>query len=231
MTPNQIAQGIAALMNDTLQIVYTPANVLPYINIALRDLQEIFETANVQYTNATSIEITVPAGTTEIGVSGGPPQLPTGLIEIQNLWERQAGVDPWIPMVRKEFLPYDLDGPRISQFLIFVYENGRIKVLAANQDNDLKIDFIKDMFTLPINIAQIDIQLPFNLCQSYLEYRGAQLCSMYIGENPTRAEALGLDAQLAIDRALGIYSKGRQSISTRRRPFRAGFKSRGGSWP
>lgn len=230
MTPQEVISGIASLMNDTAQYQYTNENVLPYLNIAMRDLMEIFEVANVQYTNATSEILNIPAGTREIGPSGGPPQLPSGLIEIQNVWERQAGIDPWIPMSRKEFLPYYEEGVEISQFLVFVYNEGKIQVLPANQDNDLKIDFIKNMFNLPININQMAMQMPFNLCQSYLEYRGAQLCSMYIGENPTRAEQLGMDAQLAIDRALSIYAKGRQAINTRRRPFRSSYKSRSGSW-
>ena len=136
-------------------------------------------------------------------------------------------MDPWQLMTRKEFLPYYEDGTQISQFLVFVYNEGKIQVLPANQNNDLKIDFIKNMFPLPIDINQMGLQLPFNLCQSFLEYRGAQLCSMYIGENPTRAQALGMDAQLAIDRALSIYAKGRQAINTRHRPFRASYKSRG----
>lgn len=235
MTPQEVISGIASLMNDTAQYQYTNVNVLPYLNIAMRDLMEIFETANVQYTNATSEILNIPAyvsGPTiiEIGPSGGPPQLPQGLIEIQNLWERQSGVDPWTRMTRKEFLPYYEEGVLTSQFLVYTYNEGKIKMLAANQNNDLKIDFIKNMFQLPINIDQMGLQLPFNLCQSYLEYRGAQLCSMYIGENPTRAEQLGIDAQLAIDRALSIYSKGRQAINTRRRPFRASYKGRSGSW-
>lgn len=235
MTPQDVISGIASLMNDTHQYMYTNENVLPYLNIAMRDLMEIFEVANVQYTNATSEILNIPAyvsGPTiiEIGPSGGPPQLPQGLVEIQDLWERQSGVDPWTKMARKEQLPYYEEGVLCTQFLVYTYNEGKIKMLATSQVNDLKIDFIKNMFNLPINPNQVNDQLPFNLCQSYLEYRGAQLCSMYIGENPTRAEQLGQDAQLAIDRALSIYAKGRQAINTRRRPFRAAFKGRSGSW-
>lgn len=229
MTPAEVISGVSSLMNDTNQVVYTNEACLPYLNIAMRDLQEIFQQANIQYTNATSEILNVPAGTTVIAPYGGPPQLPKGLLEIQNLWERQAGVDPWIKMRREEFLPYALEGsPRPDQFLIYTYNEGKIKLLAADQNNDLKIDYIKDMFQLPIVLDQINMQLPFNLCQSFLEYRTGQLCSMYIGENPSRSQQLGTDAQLAIDRAVGIYSKGRQAISVRHRPFRMGYKGRNG---
>jgi len=52
------------------------------------------------------------------------------------------------------------------------------------------------------------------------------LMASNIAENPTRAQELNGDAIRSIDRALGITIKGRQSQVTRRRPFRAGYKSR-----
>ena len=47
----------------------------------------------------------------------------------------------------------------------------------------------------------------------------------YIGENPARSDELNALAMVGKDRVIGISTKGRQSITTRRRPFRQGFKS------
>ena len=53
------------------------------------------------------------------------------------------------------------------------------------------------------------------------------LCSMFIGENETRAQVLNEQAEQAKERMEGISNKGRQHIMTRHRPFRAAFKARG----
>jgi hypothetical protein len=196
----------------------------------MQDLQEIFEQNNITYSNASSAAITVPAGITSIGRTGGPPQLPSNLIEIRQLWERQSGIDPYIPMVRKEYLPHNLEGTNISQFLMWAWINDAIKVLPANQNIDLKIDYVATMFDLPITIDRINLILPYENCKQFLGFRAASLCSLYIGENESRAQMLSQDAAIALERVLGIWSKGKQSIVTRRRPFRAGFKNRGGWW-
>lgn len=228
MTASEIAAQVAALMNDTQQRVYTSVACLPYINIALQDLQEIFEQNNVPYTNASSEPITVPAGTTVIGRLGSP-QLPSGLLEVRQLWERQSGIDPYIPMQRMEFLPHDFqDGIQISQFLVWAWINDAIHVLSASQDIDLKIDGLYSMFNLPITSDRLDEDLPFYNCSQYLAFRAAFLCSQYIGENQSRAQMLATDAQLSIDRVLAIHSKSKQAINIRKRPFRAGYKNRGG---
>ena len=40
--PSEIIDMVASLQNDTAQSDYTDAAVLPYMNMALRDLQEKF---------------------------------------------------------------------------------------------------------------------------------------------------------------------------------------------
>lgn len=229
-TPAEIISMTASLMNDTAQTLYTNAACLPYLNIALSELQEKYEQNNVPTTNEVSAVIAVPAGETvvkKVTNSLTLPQLPSDLIEIQRVWERESGVDPFVAMVRKEFLPHYLEGQWISQFLIWVWENDEIHLLPANQDNDLKLDYIKNIFDLPITISRINEHFPFENVKTFLGYKTASLCSMFIGENQSRAQILEAEAQLAMDRTLSISTKGRQAITTRRRPFRAGYKSRG----
>jgi hypothetical protein len=115
-------------------------------------------------------------------------------------------------------------------FLIWAWEHGRIHLITANQDNDLKIDYTASMFNTPILIKDINVNLPFTNVKTYLEYKTAALCSMFIAENESRAMALDALTVTALSRALGIPIKGMQSIVTRRRPFRHSFKSRGTSF-
>lgn len=230
VTPAEIIRTVASLQNDTAQTVYTNAAVLPYLNVALRELQETFQLNNVPVTNETTpVVINVPAGVSTVrfpqpGQEEALPELPVDLVEIRQLWESAEGQNLWIPMVKKTYLPHQLQNDQpINQFLIWAWIKQEIRLIAADQDNDLKIDYIASMFK-KVEIGQVDIPFPYINIQSALEFRTASLCSMYIGENETRAQALNNDAIQALDRTLGISTKGQQAITTRRRPFRGGFK-------
>jgi hypothetical protein len=194
--------------------------------MALDELQETFEHNNVPVTNKVSTTLTVPAGTVSIGFST-VPALPTDLIEIQQLWESLTGQDEWIPMSRKEFLPHYLETPPINQFIFWAWIDQHITLPLCNQINDIKIDYIKSIFNTPIVIADINVDLGIINVKTYLGYKTASLCSMFIGENETRAAVLNGQAEEALARTIGISTKGRQGITTRRRPFRAGYKRQG----
>lgn len=226
-TPSEIITTVAALMNDASQNEYTNSACLPYFNLALNGLQEIFELNDIPVTHVSSSTIIIPDGTSEIGFAT-TPSLPSTLIEIAQLWESPAGQEQWTPMIKKEFIPHYLqDGIEISQFLIWAWKGQKIEVIPANVDINLKIDYIGSIFATPITMAFIDVDLAVLNTTTYLMYKTAALCAMFIAENETRAMALNGEAGMAIDRSLGISVKGMQSIVTRRRPFRATFKHRG----
>jgi hypothetical protein len=214
-------------MNDSTQSLYTNTACLPYLNLSLDELQEIFELNGIPVTNESSAAITLKAGINKLGFDT-TPSLPSDLIEIQQLWESPTGLNRWTPVDKREIIPHYLeDGTTISQFLIWAWEHGRIQLIAANADNDLKIDYTASLFNTPIQIKDINVNLPFTNVKTYLEYKTAALCAMFIAENESRALALDSLTGTALSRALGIPIKGMQSINTRRRPFRSSFKRRG----
>ena len=226
-TPSAIMAMSAALMNDTGRVTYTDAAILPYLNIALDDLQEIFEHNNIPVTNQVSSVLTpLTAGTTVVSFTSSPA-LPSDLIEIQQLWERTTGIIPWIPMNKKEFLPLDREDQNITQFLIWAWIDQEIRLIEATASIDLKIDYIKNIFSTPIAIADVGVNLPIINIKQYLGYHTASLCSQFIGENETRAVTLENKATEALDRELGIPIKGRQAITTRRLPFMGSYRRRG----
>jgi len=225
--PSEIISVVASLMNDSAQTNYTNAACLPYLNLSLDELQEIFELNDIPITSETSTAITVKAGVSSIGLDT-TPSLPSDFIELKQLWESQTGLDQWTPVVKKDFLPHYLENNvSISRFLIYAWEKGRITLLSANQDNDLKLDYLASMFNTPILIKDINVNLPYTNIKTFLEYKTAALCAMFIAENETRAMALDSLTGTALSRALGIPIKGMQSIITRRKPFRSSFKRRG----
>lgn len=213
----------ATLLNDTAKTNYTYTVQVPYLQIALQELQEYFQLHNVPSTQLTSAVINVTAGVTEISYTT-VPSLPSDMVEIQQLWERAEGINPFVPMDKRDYLPHNSEGVLVTSFGIFVWENQAIKFLAANRDNDIKIDYIKELFT-PI----VDSTSAINIINSatFLEYRTAALVAEFVERNKTAADGLNGYASLAIDRATGINVKGKQSIRTRRKPFRAAYKRRG----
>lgn len=226
-TPSQIITTAAALMNDAAQTQYTNTACLPYLNLALRILQETFELNGIPVTNKTSTTLVVPANTSSIGYVT-TPALPADLVEIQQLWESSpSGTNKWIQMFKREFIPHYLqDGTAISQFRIWAWKNQFIELVAANTIIDLKLDYTASIFST-ITAATIDSDLAATNIETYLEFETAALCAMFIGENETRFTSLSGFAADALNRSLGIPIKGMQAIVTRRLPFRAAFKRRG----
>jgi hypothetical protein len=226
--PSSIITSVAgACMNDAAQAVYDNATCLPMLNLALAELQELYEQNDIPITNDESAAITIKAGVNRLGFDT-TPAFPSNLIEIKQLWESTSGLDQWTPMYKKDTIPHYLDGlTPTSRFGIWALEQGRVKLIAANTDIDLKIDYIGSLFNLPILIKDINVNLPFTNVETYLIYKTGALCAMFIAENESRAVALDSLTGTALSRALGIPIKGMQSIITRRRPFRASYKRRG----
>src|SRR5438045_575759 len=98
MIASDVMSLSASLLNDTAQTTFTNVVQLPYLNMAIGELNLEMEQNNVAATNATSSEITITAGILGIG-DGGQPDLPIGIIEIQQLHERLAGsTEDYLPM-------------------------------------------------------------------------------------------------------------------------------------
>jgi hypothetical protein len=213
----------ATLLNDTARTVYTYASVLPYLQIAMQELQECFELNSIAVAQLSSAVIPVNAGVIILNYNV-VPGLPDDMIEPQQLWERERGVDPFVPMAKRDYIPHNLEGTPTGRFSFYVWENQAIKFLECSRDNDIKIDYIKELFT-PL----VDETSPINVINAatFLEYRTAALCAEFIERNLASSQALNVYAVMALDRATGIGVKGKQTILTRRRPFRAAYKKRG----
>jgi hypothetical protein len=88
---------------------------------------------------------------------------------------------------------------------------------------EVKLDFIRDPFTI------LDENTVISLIngKNFLGYRTAAICAQFIMQNAEKSDELNQFAQLAADQSMGISVKGKQSISTRKRPFRASYRGRG----
>ena len=227
LTAGEVMDRAAALMNDPAKTDYTYVSMLPYLNMAIDELTESLEESNSSPTNLMSDVISVPVGINRITsveeVTG--PHYPDNLVEIQGVGERSAGSqDPFAGLVRKEFLQAF---PTSSSLMFWMWDKQSIKFNpnGANQAKEIQLNYIGKAIQLAT--SEVSVIGTIN-ARSYLGYKTASLCSMYIGENQTRAAALGMDAEGALERLTGINNKGRQQMTIRHRPFRASFKARGG---
>lgn len=216
----------AALLNDQDRANYTDTVLLPYLNIALGELQEIFELNNIPVTNKTSGTLTVPSATSLIGFTTTPP-LPADLVEIQELFESATGQNTWIRVDKREFLTDSLltGSTQISTFGVWAWIDQQIQVRPAIVSIDLKLDYIKTIFVEQV-LSSLSSQNTILNTDTFFIYNVAGLAAEYIDENLTRADKLYQRAGMALDRSLGISVKGKQSIAVRRRPFRAAWKRR-----
>lgn len=229
VTAANVMDKSASLMNDTARTVYTYAAQLPYLNMALEELEEHFQLNNIPVTNETNTYITVPIGTTAIyasdGKGSGPvPNYPSDLVDIQGVYERLSGTtNPFIPVIKREFLPHPLNDVPTDSLQYWIWENQTIKLIGATSIRQVKLDYIKSLFPEVTNQAEV---IGVINSRSFLQYRTAALCTQFIGENQSRATELNNFAVLALDRVTGIGTKSKQAITTRRKPFMAAYKRR-----
>lgn len=218
ITAGSVMDTVAPLLNDPGKTDYTYITMLPYLNMAIGELNESLEESNVGVTNDISPIYLVKAG---INIVANPP---IDLIEIQEVGERLHGVDgSFIALPRREF-PEAL--PRSSSLLFWCWKRQEImfNLNGANTDRDVQLKYIRRPFFGAQDSESIIGTVSAHM---YLSYKTAALCAMFVGENESRADILQAQAEKALERIIGISNKGKQQIMTRHRPFRAGFKSRG----
>lgn len=227
LTAGEVMDRSAALMNDPDRTDYTYDAQLPYLNMAIDELVESLEESNSSPTNQTSAVIIVPVGVNKITPTehADTPHYPMNLVEIQEVGERLSGSnDPFIPLGRRESLGMF---PRSNSLLFWTWEDQCIKFnpAGANTSRDIQLRYVSQA----LGQAEDEDSIIGTInARSYLAYKTAALCAMFIGENETRAGVLEKQAEKALERITGINNKGRQQFMTRHRPFRAAYKSRSG---
>ena len=226
LTAGEVMDRSAALMNDPAKTDYTYAAQLIYLNMAIDELVESLEESNASSTNSTSAVILLPVGKNKLTPveSLETPHYPMDLIEIQSVGERAAGSnDTFSQLGRRDFLQAY---PAGQSLLYWVWERNEIKfnTNGALGPREVQLNYIAQS----ISQAEDEYSVIGTInARSFLSYKTAAFCAMFIGENETRATALEEQASRALERITGINNKGRQQISTRHRPFRASYKARG----
>jgi hypothetical protein len=195
--------------------------------MAIDELAEALEESNSSPTNqTTSSPIIVPIGKNKLTPYENidVPHYPFDLVEIQEVGERLAGtLNPFVRLDRKEFISVF---PANNSLLYWYWENQMIKFNPNGAITTREVE-LKYISQVPQIAATENSVIGIINARSYLSYKTAAFCAMFIGENESRAKTLEDQANKALERMTGISNKGRQQFATRHRPFRAGYKMRG----
>lgn len=205
---SEVMDLAAAALNDVNKTVYDYDTQLPYLKMALQELSELFELNSLPVTEQSSAPIIIPTGTTSLKFNvNGPVRLPDNLIEIQQILARTPNSTGWFLLNRGAWS----------------WSNNILEFQPLFNYNEIKIEYIGSLFPKYI---RADTIIPVQNAQGYLSYKTAELISDMIEHNDARAQSNGARAEMSLDRIQGITIKSKQSIMARRRPFRAGYKSR-----
>lgn len=241
VSAGQLMDRAANLLNDPNKTDYTYKVMLPYLNLAIEEFCDLLSESNSPFANLTSYHwsaepILVPKNgpylLTPEDPTPGMSKYPGDLIEIQEIQERPYSSVPHHPsdpafgayrrLPRREFPE---PSPPTNSLVWWVWERGIIRFNAASIDMEVVLKYV---FQGIPYAADENTIITLIGARTYLSYKTAAFCALFIGENESRAKILETQADEAAERSITISNKGKQEIVTRHRPFRAAYKARGG---
>jgi len=217
LVASQAMHGAALLNNDPAHTDYTYDVMMPYLNMAIYELNEHLAESNAPATNQISPPIMIFKGENHIS------NLPYFLINVQEVAERAAkSTDAFRPLPRKEFA----EAYASSNSLVFWAQEGEQIVFnrnGASIDIEVQLKYIQVSVKPAVTFESV---IGPTIATMFLIYKTGALLAQFIGENESRSSILNEQAELALERIIGIGNKSKQQTMTRHRPFRAGYKMR-----
>ena len=210
---SEVLTDASSHLNDQSQQVFTTTVMLPFLRIALRDLQGHFLANDIPILHEETTQQTIAAG----GVALTTP--PTDIVVPISMKERTVGdtlPENWIDMTEKAWVP---DETQTDLLRWWVWKEEAIALLGATSARSVKLKYWK----LLAEIASEASGISMEHAQNYLGYRTAELVADRIGENPTRAQSIGLDRQIAEQQLIDLLVKKNQSMPIKRMRYGAKF--------
>lgn len=223
VTAGSVFNNARFFLNDTGASIYTDTALREPLNVAINDLRTELQDNDISVTSDTSAAIEILSGVTDIGGDTGPALPNDFLVPIQ-LWEKIANVDmDYLMMDKRDFLPKTW---ALTSFLqVWTYQNQIIKFLGANGNVDVKIDYRANRI---FDVLNSNTQINVINAGSFLGFQTAGYAAEFIGENVGRAQSLYAKAADNLEKLMNLDIKNKQNQITRKRPFMAAYKSRGG---
>lgn len=198
-----------ALLNDVGAAVFTDAVLAPFGLIAYRDLQLHMMHNNIPIEKKIDTLTTINAGVLLY------PN-PSDMVEPLTLFERTPGTtDTFIEMIQRDWEP---QLQQTDHLRFWCWREEKITLLGSTAAREVKLEYIKGLTAVAFNTPATVI--PVQQCDAYMGPRIAELASMYIGNNPSRAEQCAEKADEGLELILGVAVKNKQAICVKRVPYR-----------
>jgi len=194
----------AALCNDPSQTVYTADKLLPFAKIAHGDF--LLELAS----NGMPLIEEEVASASIAALATAYPSQPTDLVVPIELSERAYGSsDQYIPMTKRV---WDPDEARTTILRYWTWREGLIRFLGATTARQVRLRYQKT----PNAIESTSSAIPADAAEQYYVFKIAELASRFLGENPSRADALFGSAMSALNKYLNAEVKKLQNVPVQR---------------
>lgn len=205
---NTICNGVRVLLNDTITSVFSNTYLLPFLNMAYRELQSKLEANGVPYLEEVSAVIEVSSTSTMITV-------PNDFVRPIELYDRADGSSEDFQLVTELDDEPINNNPDNNRIIWWVWREGQIKISSPDNNREVKIRYVKDLGELVNDGSQI----AFPSARLFLENRTAALAASFQGENTTRSAELNAVAGYELSSLIRTEVKKLQSTPVRNKPF------------
>ena len=202
-----------ALLNDPSLVTYTYVVQLPFLRIAMKNLESAMLENGLSQLDTKSATLAITAVTGIAITAASAPALPTDLLLPISLEERQTGSGTlFAPMFEREEVPVRDQGLSLVDW---VWEEDGIKLVGALVATDVRITYQKSM-TL---ITASGDTIPYLGAGLFLSSKVAALCALIIGRNQERAGELNGIAEVELRKYINAHVKEAQDFPVRRQPY------------
>lgn len=204
-----LAQCAKIYMNDSAQVLWTDAILLPYLTAANEDLALELEVSEIAVQrDVVSPDIDVAANAVKLA------QLPVDMIVPLELLERaDASTEDWTPVKEVDFVNPNLDTN--SEIVEWSWRDLDIQINPPTSARDVRLRYVRLLVALTVAGSTVEIES----AKRYLSARTAQLACYGGGNNSKKGDKLQNDVDQALDRVLRVYVNNQQGVSVRRRAY------------
>lgn len=210
-TAGTVMTRAAAHLNDANQLVYTSGVLLPFLNMALDELEEELAVFELSPLIEDSITIDVDIDDEVL------PQMPVDFVEAITLLERpRDSTDRWVEVKEAKDIDENLGVNKVDTIIQWTARNVSIEINPPQTDREVLLKYIRGLVAASSAGTAVDIELSRRL----LALLTARNAARDLGNSPGKADTYEKDISRARDRLTRRLQKNNQSVmGVRRLPY------------
>lgn len=210
-TAGTVMTRAASHLNDSAQIVYTSAVLLPYFNSALDELEQELAVFELTPLKIDSAEISVEIGDLSLDA------MPTDFVEAISLVERPLNSDGlWVEVKEVSDIDNNLIAQPAEAVIQWTIRNTSILINPPSSDREVILKYVKGLTTASGAATIVDIETS----RHFLALVTARNTATDNGNSPSKGATFEDRITRARDRLIRRLQKENQSVmGVRRRPY------------